>query len=472
MSETRFVALTTIVGLVFVAAVYLPAVGRGFVKDDFRWLADARTALAEPARAVLPRLPNFYRPLVTASFAADYALFGLNARAYGLTNLALYMACAAAIVSLLREAGIGRAPAAAGTLAWALNPHGINMAVVWLSGRTALLLTLFAVLSMLAFLRGRRWIGSAWLLAALLSKEEAVALPFVFLAWLFALRSSGGRGRVDRVLDALALFAPLVVYLVMRAQTPALTPSTAPSFYRLTANPSVVGVNILSYFDRSVTVFAVMTMLALLAYGSASIRDRLHARLPLGAAGRARLPRLLAAGLAWLVGGYVVTVWLPVRSSLYAVLPSVGAAVILGALVEALRGVDSSSGVNGLRSRKSEPARGDRRFGVALVVLLAFVPIYQRRNDRWVEPARLSARIVQTLRSAPPAPGSTGVVVFEDEPGGYATFDTALGALASSAVQVVTNLPLEGRVIQPASPWRGAAAARYRLAAGRVERVE
>ena len=117
MSETRFVALTTIVGLVFVAAVYLPAVGRGFVKDDFRWLADARTALAEPARAVLPRLPNFYRPLVTASFAADYALFGLNARAYGLTNLTLYMACAAAIVSLLREAGIGRAPAAAGTLA-------------------------------------------------------------------------------------------------------------------------------------------------------------------------------------------------------------------------------------------------------------------------------------------------------------------------------------------------------------------
>jgi len=312
VNETRFVTLTSIVGLVFVAAVYLPAVGQGFVKDDFRWLADARTALAEPARAVLPRLPNFYRPVVTASFAADYALFGLDARAYGLTNLALYIACAAAICSLLRAAGLGRAPAAAGALAWALNPHGINMAVVWLSGRTSLLLTLFAVVSMLAFLRGRRWIGAAWLLAALFSKEEAVALPFVFLVWLFALGSGEEKDRFGRIHDALALFAPLVVYIAARAQTPALMPSTAPSFYRLTADPRVVGVNALSYFDRSVTFFAFMTLVAGVAYGLASIRARLHRDLPLGAAGPTRLPQLLAAGLAWLVGGYAVTVCIPV----------------------------------------------------------------------------------------------------------------------------------------------------------------
>jgi len=459
VNETRFVTLTSIVGLVFVAAVYLPAVGQGFVKDDFRWLADARTALAEPARAVLPRLPNFYRPVVTASFAADYALFGLDARAYGLTNLALYIACAAAICSLLRAAGLGRAPAAAGALAWALNPHGINMAVVWLSGRTSLLLTLFAVVSMLAFLRGRRWIGAAWLLAALFSKEEAVALPFVFLVWLFALGSGEEKDRFGRIHDALALFAPLVVYIAARAQTPALMPSTAPSFYRLTADPRVVGVNALSYFDRSVTFFAFMTLVAGVAYGLASIRARLHRDLPLGAAGPTRLPQLLAAGLAWLVGGYAVTVWLPVRSSLYAVFPSVGAAVICAALVEAMR--DGSG----------RRARGDLRFGVALVAMLAFVPVYQRRNDRWVQPARLSARIVQALTTAPPVPGSTGAVLFEDEPGGYATFDTALGALASSAVQVVTNLPLEARIIPPGHPWTGLAAARYRLTSGRVERI-
>jgi hypothetical protein len=459
VSETRFVALTTIVGLVFVAAVYLPAVGRGFVKDDFRWLADARTALAEPAQTVLPRLPNFYRPVVTASFAADYALFGLNARAYGLTNLTLYLGCAAAIFSLLREVGIGRAPAAAGAFAWALNPHGINMAVVWLSGRTSLLLTLFAVLSMLAFLRGRRWIGSAWLLAALLSKEEAVALPLVFLVWLFAFRRGEGKDRIGRIPDAIALFAPLVVYLAARAHTPALTPSTAPSFYRLTADPHVVGVNALSYFDRGVTFFVFMTVVAVIAYGLASIRARRHAGSPFGAASPTRLPRWLAAGGAWLAGGYAVTVWLPVRSSLYAVLPSVGAAVICAALVEAMR--DASG----------RRARGDLRFGAAVVAMLVFVPVYQHRNDRWVEPARLSARIVQALTTAPPIPGSTGVVVFEDEPGGYATFDTALGALASSAVQVVTNLPLEARIIPPGHAWTGLAAARYRLTSGRVERI-
>ena len=269
-----------------------------------------------------------------------------------------------------------------------------------------------------------------------------------------------GKDRIGRIPDAIGLFAPLVVYLAARAQTPALMPSTAPSFYRLTADPRVVGVNALSYVDRGVTFFALITVVAGVAYGFASIRARLHPGSPLRPSGRTRVPRLLAAGVAWLVGGYAVTVWLPVRSSLYAVLPSVGGAVICAALVEAMR--DGS----GLR------ARGDLRLGAALVAILAIIPIYHRRNDRWVQPARLSARIVQALTAAPPAAGSTGAVVFEDEPGGYATFDTALGALASSAVQVVTNLPLEARIIPAGHPWPGLAAARYRLTSGRVERVD
>ena len=102
-------------------------------------------------------------------------------RPYGFTNLALYFLCIAAIWGLLREAGLTRTAAWVGAFAWALNPHGINMAVVWLSGRTSLLLTACAALSARAFLRRQRVAGSLMLLGALLSKEEATVLPFVLM---------------------------------------------------------------------------------------------------------------------------------------------------------------------------------------------------------------------------------------------------------------------------------------------------
>src|SRR5262249_14341586 len=156
----------------------------GFVKDDFTWIRDARTLRADPRHALLPATPGFYRPLVTASFAADEAQYGLNARRYGFTNLWLYALCLVAILVLLREVGISAAGAAIGAFAWGVNPHGINMAVVWLSGRTSLLLTLFATLAAFTFLRRRRTIGALLLFAALLAKEEAVALPIVLLVWL------------------------------------------------------------------------------------------------------------------------------------------------------------------------------------------------------------------------------------------------------------------------------------------------
>src|SRR5207245_10626373 len=47
--------------------------------------------------------------------------------------------------------------------------------------------------------------------------------------------------------------------------------------------------------------------------------------------------RVVAAAAVWFVAGYAITVFLPIRSSLYAVFPSVGAAIACGALVESIR---------------------------------------------------------------------------------------------------------------------------------------
>jgi hypothetical protein len=65
-----------------IAAVYLPDIGRGFVKDDFGWIRDARARLSDPLHAP-QRGPGFFRPLVTWGFVFDYQLSGLNPRRSG-----------------------------------------------------------------------------------------------------------------------------------------------------------------------------------------------------------------------------------------------------------------------------------------------------------------------------------------------------------------------------------------------------
>ena len=173
-----------------VAAVYGPDVGRGFVKDDFRWVLASRVRSAGDLKRQFVDTTGFYRPMVSLSFAANERLGGAAPKGYGLTNLALALLTAAAIACLARvlQLPAGACLFAAGV--WLMNFHGINMALLWISGRTALLLTLFAVLAAIA--AAKSWPAAAALLAfaAMLSKEEAVLLPVALLV-ILALATRG-----------------------------------------------------------------------------------------------------------------------------------------------------------------------------------------------------------------------------------------------------------------------------------------
>src|SRR5437764_11933015 len=96
-SGRAFVIIIAASWLLFVAAVYLPDVGRGFVKDDFGWIEAGRAALDAPADALVRTRVGFYRPTVDFSFALDYLAHDIRPRGYGFTNLALYLACIAAL---------------------------------------------------------------------------------------------------------------------------------------------------------------------------------------------------------------------------------------------------------------------------------------------------------------------------------------------------------------------------------------
>ena len=262
----RPVVIAVVWLLVCVLLTYVPSIGRGFVADDFGWIAFSRIdSLGTAWKLLVEGAPGFYRPIVALSFGINEMLFGMNAVAYAITNLVMAVAIVAGIVWLGTALRLPPIAAVFGAGLWILNFHGISSALVWISGRTSLLTTLFAVFAAIALVRGRS-LSAGWLtLASLMSKEEPVMLPVVLALWLW----------IDRQPIATIVrltwpsFAAIGIYLALRARTDAFTPSTAPSFYRLSASPDVLFPNAVAYLDRSMTFTAAVLVLGLIAFARA-----------------------------------------------------------------------------------------------------------------------------------------------------------------------------------------------------------
>jgi len=428
-----FIAILAASWALFVTAVYLPDVGRGFVKDDFGWIDAGRAALDSPAKALLPETPGFYRPAVAFTFAADYLLHDGTPRGYGFTNLALFLLCVVAIAGLARAMGLSASAAALAAFIWSVNPHGINMALVWISGRTSLCLTLFATLAAAAFVRQRYAWTAIWLTAALASKEEAVVLPLILLVWewLLGARDGDPPGRARPNWRAIAaVTAPAALYLGVRMQTGAFTPASAPSYYQFSFAPAFVARNLFEYADRAATIGAIALLVAAAVYR----------RMP--AIGRSRA-RLLAACAIWSAGGYALTLCLPIRSSLYAVFPSVGVALGAAAIVD------------DMRSRARLPAPQALRLAAAFgALVVAMVPVYRARNGRYVEPARLSERTLRTIDSDVAAAPLGSVIVFRDVDDPMSSFVGAFGTFATSAVRLHSGRDVHAWIEPPPGDWQ------------------
>jgi hypothetical protein len=409
---------------VCVLLAYAPDIGRGFVADDFGWIYFSRIGgFADAWRLLVDGAPGFYRPLVAISFGINEALFGLAPMAYALTNLALAFAIAAGIVWLAVCLGFPAVAGVFGAGLWVLNFHGISMALVWISGRTSLLTTLFAVYAAVALVRGRPFVAGWLTFAALLSKEEPLMLPVILALWL-----QSDRLRAAAIARAVwPSFVAVAAYLALRARTDAFTPATAPSFYRLTASPDVLVPNALSYLDRSLTFTAAVLLLGVILFA----RSR---------------PGLLDAewrtaykGAIWLTLGFAVTILIPVRSSLYVVFPTIGSALIGTAVGSAVW-------------RTIPPTR--RRAAVVCLAVLPILvlPIHWSRHENTKDQAILSARLLEHVRvSIQESPTSDHLVVVDD-PQARPTIASAFGAELPRAVELVTGRRMNVELISSSTP--------------------
>jgi hypothetical protein len=435
-----------------VLASYLPDLGRGFIKDDFAWILGSRTSGPLGFVDIFGRDNGFYRPLVSLTFAVDERLFGLEPYWYGVTNLVLVICCMAGLQALGRALGMPWGAALLAVSIWALNPHGVGGAILWISGRTALLLVLFSVLAAASLMKGWPGAAAALCLAALLSKEEAVLLPAILALWAAAPAAASARWDWRKGALVGALFAiPVLVYLLLRMRTAAYLPHSAPDFYTPTLMAATLARNVLEYVDRGGTLAAAVVIIVM-----ASLRRR-----PRLEDGERRWVRL---GIAWFLGGYALTVFLPVRSSLYACFPSVGAALAAAALVNALW-------------RTASDAQRRRLLVAAIVACALLVPLHRSRNVRLVKTAELSTRVLGDLAGASADITAGKVVVLHDAAGARYNIENAFGTLVQDAVRMRTGIAAARVWVDPTlgnweraglQPPNGQPAVHYWLREGRL----
>ena len=220
------------------ALLYANSVPAGFVCDDEGLILQCRRVHslrcvpgyfgeAFAQQRALGQAAKYYRPVVSASFALDYAVGGPGRPwVFHLTNVLAYGACAALVYGVMRSLLLQRTPAVLGALLFAAMPVHTET-VSWISGRTDIFALLFTCGAVLCLLRARHPRAGEYLpyvaafiltLLALLSKEVALALLPLWI--VFEVTWGDTRGLrapfVRRAYAVAVVLLAVCAYVVMR----------------------------------------------------------------------------------------------------------------------------------------------------------------------------------------------------------------------------------------------------------------
>lgn len=207
-------SIGAIIALVLTAVAYLTSLSNSFVYDDFDYIIDNPLIKADSPQfkdiftsSYPPQHPeqNLYRPLITITYIIDKGLWGISEQPRGqltffhVSNLIFHLC----VVSLLYFLIVSLPPvnqssskiliATICAVIYGVHPM-LTESVAWIAGRAEILSALFSLLSLCLFLqairargKGFSYLFCAWLafVLALLSKENAIVLPFIVLLILY-----------------------------------------------------------------------------------------------------------------------------------------------------------------------------------------------------------------------------------------------------------------------------------------------
>ncbi|UCF66966.1 MAG: tetratricopeptide repeat protein [Acidobacteriota bacterium] len=302
MSWLRRTAPVVAIAIVCLA-VYSLSLGGEFVWDDRTLIVENRL-LRSPSETLRlfvqdfwdtgdghDRFRSFYRPLVSASYALDYALWGRNPLGFHVTNLLLHIACSAMVYLLARQSAMSVAASTIGAALFAVHPVHVE-SVAWISGRTDLVCALALLASFSLAMHARKanthrlgfQAASAVLFGiALLAKEMAITLPLlIVLAEIISERSPRRWCKAARAVMLHALV--LVVYIGLRASAVGL------------AGHTLYDLHALGYAATAVFALARYLVLLILPLGL----DAHYPYQPLTSS--LNIVVLVSSGILWVVG--------------------------------------------------------------------------------------------------------------------------------------------------------------------------
>jgi hypothetical protein len=431
---------------------YAPSLRGYFLSDDFhvvtilnagRTAVDWTNVLSDFYRVYRgDPTHSYYRPLVTLSAGIDYSVWGPNPFGGHLTNLLLALACGLLVygiaVSLPPQAATGTFALLAGLL-FTLHPLHPE-AVYWLSGRTELIMTCFALLSIMLYLmyvrrrrRAHLLLSIATFALALASKETAVTVPFALTLHraLFPSAGADGPSRSSPFLLAPYYLLLVIYFLGRRAITGHFVGQYGPTSVQPFA-PSLVPAGILNLVAVQLypigdallsPPFTLLPWVLILAVLALLIGSRIDRR-------------------AWFCLGLMLVFAAPLLSLLAErgapddapriyYLPSVGFCLFLAALLVNAR-------------------RWIRRW-LAPALVGTFAALHVANSLPWIEAGLITKAIVRGIERAANTPGVTQVVVvgYPDFYLGAELFGTKAWAMSVAAVPPFANIPRGVRVTTP-----------------------
>jgi hypothetical protein len=212
-------------------AIYSPSLKHDFVWDDVEVIAKSNVSFdaSNIAGVVVPGIEKnkkerYYRPVVYTSMVLDNGLWGVSPFGFHLSNLLMNAIAAvlfyfAALLVLRELSGGGREAAFLSALLFSLYPMHVE-SVSWIAGRTDVLCALFFFLAFVAHILSYRnllflVITALSFALALMSKEVAVAFPFLALGYDLITRRLGGRSNILRYAVYTGL---LLLYIYLRGR--------------------------------------------------------------------------------------------------------------------------------------------------------------------------------------------------------------------------------------------------------------
>jgi hypothetical protein len=370
---------------------------------------------------------SYYRPLVTLSYHVDHGLFKGKAAGFHLMNVFWNAAVCAMVVVfvylLFGSTVLGLMTA----LLFAVHPVHTE-SVAWISGRTDILATLWSLVSLSLYIVARRrrnvlvLAGSLVAFAlGILSKETAALVPLIIVLFefglfndLFSPREPGTTEKKRRAVTVLVYFGVLVLYLLLRHQILG-TAASANTPIPIDATGQIV-------FPLSIFagyLYKVLLPLTLTVEFTVPVPDTIVGLPLVGAAllalilwatwrFRRRQPVLLGITI-FLLGIAPVLHIIPIAqlaAERFLYLPSLGVAMVFGAIFASAVVVRFPSLRSGDGSKAAPPWKVPSRLATPLVigfglvvVLFAFQTVI--RNSDWKSNETLFAKTAQQSPDSP-----------------------------------------------------------------------